>query len=71
MLKKAMKLPKRTMGAFFHTSEQHGGLGTVSLKDNMDMARITRMLCCLTSLDKTVQDMAWSQLASVARKRLK
>lgn len=71
LVKKSMKLPKRTLGAFFHASKSHGGLGIASVEDNMDVARVTHALRCLTSPDKMVQDVARSQLTSVAKKRLK
>ena len=62
-----MKLPKRTLGAFFHALKSQ----VLAVEDNMDVARVTRALRCLTSPDKMVQDVAWSQLTSVAKKRLK
>ena len=71
LVKKATKLPKRTISAFFHASRDHAGLGLVSLVDSMDTAQVTRVLRCLSSPDQLVQNVAWSQLSSVTRIRLK
>jgi len=71
LVKKAMRLPRRTVSAFFHTAKDHGGLGLTSLEDTLDMARITRFLCCLSSPDRLVQDTAWAQLSAVVKKRQK
>ena len=69
LAKRALRLPTRTTSAFFHTAKYHGGLGLHSLEDNLDTSRIVRSLRCLSSPDKIVQDIAWSQLTAVVRKR--
>lgn len=71
LVKKATKLPKRTISAIFHASREHGGLGLASLEDSMDTAQISRVLCCLSSPDRLVRDVAWSQLSGVTKIRLK
>ena len=69
MVKKAVKLPKRTLSSFLHTSNRHGGLGLQSLEDILHTTRIARCVSCLASRDKRVRDISWSQLSAVVRRR--
>ena len=68
LVKKATRLPRRTVSAFFHTAKANGGLGLTSLEDNMDSTNIIRSLRCLLSPDKLIQDVAWSQVSDVVRR---
>ena len=69
LVKKATRLPRRTVSAFFHTAKANGGLGLTTLEDNMDSTNIIRSLRCLSSPDKLIQDVAWSQVSDVVRRR--
>ena len=69
LVKKAMKLPKRTTSSFLYTAKRHGGLGLTSMEDTLDVTKVNRMVRCLTSPDKKVKDIAWDQLSAVVRKR--
>ena len=69
IIKGALRLPKRTIGAFIHTPNNMGGLGIPSILDNLHIARITRVLKCLNSRDKIVNDIAWSQLHHTVKQR--
>ena len=68
-VKKTMKLPKRAVSSFLYTGRQHGGLGLTSVEDTLDVTKANRLMRCLSSPDKKVQDVAWDQLAPVVRKR--
>ena len=46
---------------FFHLATKLGGLGIQSLEDNLEAARITKCIKCLTSKDKWISDVAWDQ----------
>lgn len=69
LVKKAMKLPKRTASSFLYTSKQHGRLGLMNTEDMLDVNRVNRLARCLSSPDKKVSDIAWDQLSGVVRKR--
>ena len=69
LLKKAMKLPKRELSSFLYTGMHHGGLGLTSMEDTLDVTNVNKLVRCLSSPDKKVQDVAWDQLPSVVRKR--
>ena len=68
-VKKALRLPNRTTSPFFYTAKSSGGLGLTSLEDTLHTTRISRLLSCLTSSDKRLNDIAWSQLTSVVKRR--
>ena len=68
-VKKALRLPNRTTSPFFYTAKSSGGLGLTSLEDTLHTTRISRLLSCLTSPDKRLNDIAWSQLTSVVKRR--
>ena len=67
--KKGLRLPKRTISSFFYMAKSNGGLGLTSLEDSLHTTRVSRVLSCLTSMDKRLSDIAWSQLTSVVRSR--
>ena len=46
----------------------HSGLSLRSVKDVLHTARITQAVNCLTSKDKIVNDVAWSQLQHAVKK---
>ena len=69
LVKKALKLPTRTTSAFLYTSKAHGGLGLRSAVDTLHTSRASRLVSCLTSRDKTVNDVAWAQLHLTVQKR--
>ena len=69
LVKKALRLPTRTTSAFLYTSKAHGGLGLRSVVDTLHMSRVSRLISCLTSRDKTVNDVAWAQLHLTVQKR--
>ena len=68
-VKKALRLPTRTICAFFHLPTTLGGLGLRSLQDNLEVATISRAIKVLSSKDKLVSDIAWDQLRSTILKR--
>ena len=69
LVKKALRLPTRTTSAFLYTSKAHGGLGLRSVVDTLHTSRVSRLVSCLTSRDKTVNDVAWAQLHLTVQKR--
>ena len=66
---KAMRFPRGTVTVFLHTAIANGGLGLTSLEDNMDSTNIIKSPLCLSSPDKLIQDVAWSQVSDVVRRR--
>ena len=69
LMKKALRLPKRTTTPFFYVSSNKGGLGLPSILDLLHCARVTRAVRCLASSDKLVNDISWSQLHSTVKTR--
>ena len=69
VIKKGLKLPRRTISVFLHTPKKYGGLGITSLEDRFDMAQIKRAFLFLTCQDKTLQNVAWSQLTATIKHR--
>ena len=64
IVKKALRLPKRTSSAFFHISRKDRGLGLISQEDRLDISLVKRALIILSSQDRQIQDIAWAQLTS-------
>ena len=64
IVKKALKLLKRTSTAFFHISRKDGGLGLISQEDRLNIILLKRALIILSSQDRWIQDIAWAQLTS-------
>ena len=64
IVKKALKLPKRTSTAFFHISRKDGGLGLISQEDRLNIILVKRALIILSSQDRRIQDITWAQLTS-------
>ena len=60
---------QRQITPCFYTAKRHGGLGLTSLEDTLHTNQITRFLNCISSRDKALQDIAWSQLAAMVRTR--
>ena len=69
IIKKALKLPKRTLTAFFHTARKDGGLRLTSKEDRLDISLVKRALVILSCQDRRIQDVAWSQLTSTLKCR--
>ena len=69
MVKKALHLPNRTTSPFFYTAKSSGGLGLTSLEDTLHTTRVSRLLSCLSSTDKRLNDITWSQLTAVVKQR--
>ena len=69
MIKKALHLPNRTTTPFFYTAKSSGGLGLTSMEDTLHTTRVSRLLSCLSSTDKRLNDITWSQLTSVVKRR--
>ena len=69
MVKKALHLPNRTTTPFFYTAKSSGGLGLTSLEDTLHTTRVSHLLSCLSSTDKRLNDITWSQLTSVVKRR--
>ena len=67
LLKKALRFPKRTTNSFLYCSKAKGGLGLFSVLDRLHTSCISRSIKCLTSHDKLVSDIAWSQLYQVVK----
>ena len=67
--KKSLKFPRRTISVFLHTPRKYVGLGITSLEDQFDMIQIKRAFHFLTSPDKTLQNVAWSQLTTTIKHR--
>ena len=68
-VKKALHLPNRTTSPFFYTAKSSGGLGLTSLEDTLHTTRVSCLLSCLSSTDKRLNDITWSQLTSVVKHR--
>ena len=68
-VKKALRLPTRTICAFFHLPTTLGGLGLHSLQDNLEVASVSRTIKVLSSKDKLVSDISWDQLKATIVKR--
>ena len=62
LVKQALGLPKWTSMDFLYAKMQQGGRGLISIEDNRHQALITQCYRVLTSPDKLVQEVAWSQL---------
>ena len=69
MVKKALHLPQRATNSFLHVAKGDGGLGMMSLEDMLHSSRVSRALLSVVSGDKRFQDVAWSQLSSVVKRR--
>ena len=69
LTKKALRLPKRTLSTYLHTANQPGGLGLKSLEDARNTTLVSRVFSCLSSRDRKVQNIAWTQLTSTVKKR--
>ena len=68
IIKNGLKLP-RTISVFLHTPKKYGGLGITFLEDRFDMIQIIRAFHFLTCPDKTLQNVAWSQLTATVKHR--
>ena len=69
LLKRALRLPRRTSSDYLYVKSLEGGRGLTSLEDDRHVALITQCYRILTCPDKLVRDVGWGQLRACARAR--
>jgi len=69
LIKKAFRLPTRTLCAFFHLPSRLSGLGLRSVETQIECSLVSRSLKTLSSKDRLVADAAWDQLFATIVKR--
>ena len=63
MVKHALKLPKRTISAFFHTPPHSGGLGIPCIENEIDVQLATTAFKLLSTPDTVVKGVAYHHLS--------
>ena len=69
VVKRAFKLPKRTISAFFHAPSNSGGLGIPCIENEIDVNMATTAFKLLTTPDTVVKGVAYHHLNTVTEKR--